>query len=35
VPHVFISSVVGQGIDELKDLIWSTLNKGFDEAEDW
>ena len=27
VPHVFISSVIGQGIQELKDLIWLTLNK--------
>lgn len=32
VPHVFISSVVGQGIQELKDLIWLTLNK---EDEGW
>ena len=28
VPHVFISSVIGKGIDELKDLIWLTLNKN-------
>ena len=34
VPHVFISSVAQQGIDELKDLIWLTLNKA-DEGEDW
>jgi len=34
VPHVFISSVIGKGIDELKDLIWLTLNKG-DEGENW
>ena len=34
VPHVFISSVAGKGIDELKDLIWLTLNKA-DEEEDW
>ena len=27
VPHVFISSVIGKGIDELKDVIWNTLNK--------
>ena len=27
VPHVFISSVIGKGINELKDLIWLTLNK--------
>ena len=34
VPHVFISSVANQGINELKDLIWLTLNKG-DAEEDW
>ena len=27
VPHVFISSVIGKGINELKDLIWLTLNR--------
>lgn len=27
VPHVFISSVVGTGIQELKDLIWKTLEE--------
>ena len=32
VPHVFISSVAGKGIDALKDLIWLTLNK---EEEGW
>jgi len=26
VPHVFISSVVGTGLQELKDLLWKTLN---------
>jgi len=26
VPHVFISSVVGTGLPELKDLLWKTLN---------
>jgi len=26
IPHVFISSVTGQGIIELKDLLWNTLN---------
>ncbi len=30
VPHVFISSVIGKGIQELKDLIWLTLNKDDD-----
>ncbi len=34
VPHVFISSVANQGINELKDLIWLTLNK-VDEGEAW
>ena len=31
VPHVFISSVIGKGIDELKDLIWLTLNREEEE----
>ncbi len=26
IPHVFISSVTGQGLQELKDLLWNTLN---------
>ena len=26
IPHVFISSVTGQGLSELKDLLWKTLN---------
>lgn len=26
IPHVFISSVTGQGLSELKDLLWQTLN---------
>lgn len=26
IPTVFISSVVGQGIDELKDLLWNSIN---------
>jgi len=26
VPHIFISSVTGQGLTELKDLLWQTLN---------
>lgn len=26
VPHVFISSVTGKGLPELKDLLWKTLN---------
>ncbi len=31
VPHVFISSVTGKGIDALKDLIWLTLNREEEE----
>ena len=27
IPHVFISSVANKGLDELKDLLWQTLNK--------
>lgn len=27
IPYVFISSVTGQGITELKDLLWNELNK--------
>ncbi|MGF2414817.1 MAG: GTPase ObgE, partial [Ferruginibacter sp.] len=26
IPHVFISSVTGQGLQELKDMLWKTLN---------
>jgi GTPase len=26
IPHIFISSVTGHGLSELKDLLWSTLN---------
>ena len=28
IPHVFISSITGQGIPELKDLIWNELDKS-------
>ena len=28
IPHIFISSVTGQGLPELKDLLWKTLNAG-------
>jgi GTP-binding protein len=28
IKSVFISSVAGKGIDELKDLLWIELNKG-------
>lgn len=27
IPHVFISSVTGQGLQGLKDLLWETLNR--------
>lgn len=27
IPHVFISSVTYKGLDELKDLLWATLNR--------
>ena len=27
IPHIFISSVTGENIQQLKDLIWKTLNK--------
>ncbi len=27
VPHIFISSVTGQGLTDLKDMLWQTLNK--------
>jgi GTPase len=26
IPHIFISSVTGQGLPELKDMLWNTLN---------
>ena len=26
IPHIFISSITGQGLPELKDLLWNTLN---------
>lgn len=36
VPHVFLCSVTGQGITELKDLIWLTLNNGvINEEDNW
>jgi GTP-binding protein len=28
IPHIFISSVTGQGLPELKDLLWKTLNNS-------
>lgn len=34
IPHVFISSVAQIGLTELKDLLWKTLNKKEDAAND-
>jgi GTP-binding protein len=28
IPHVFISSVTQQGLKELKDLLWASLNEN-------
>lgn len=28
IPHIFISSVTGKGLTQLKDLLWVTLNSG-------
>ncbi len=28
IPHIFISSVTGQGLSELKDVLWKTLNNS-------
>ena len=28
IPHIFISSVAGKGLTELKDLLWKTLNNS-------
>jgi len=28
IPHIFISSLANQGLQELKDLLWKTLNEG-------
>ena len=33
VPHVFISSVSGLGISELKDILWEELNKESNKIE--
>lgn len=30
IPHVFISSLTGKGLTELKDLLWKTLNKAIE-----
>ena len=28
IPHIFISSITGSGLPQLKDLLWNTLNAG-------
>ena len=28
IPHVFISSITGEGIQQLKDLLWKVLNEN-------
>jgi GTP-binding protein len=28
IPYIFISSITNQGLNELKDLLWKTLNEG-------
>ena len=33
VPHVFISSITGMGIQELKDMLWTELNKDSNQLE--
>ena len=33
IPHVFISAVTGTGIAQLKDLLWSELNKESNQLE--
>ena len=30
IPHIFISSVTGHHLPQLKDLLWNTLNKPRD-----
>jgi GTPase len=32
VPHIFISSITQQGLGELKDLLWKSLNEGLEVA---
>ena len=27
IPHIFISSVTGQGLQELKDILWNALQE--------
>lgn len=33
IPHIFISSVSGKNIQQLKDLLWEKMNESFDEEE--
>jgi len=33
VPHIFISSVTGMGIQQLKDMLWTELNKDSNRLE--
>ena len=33
IPHVFISSITGMGIQELKDILWEELNKESNKIE--
>ena len=33
VPYLFISAVAQQGLTELKDLLWETINKNSEEEE--
>ena len=33
IPHVFISSITGLGISELKDILWTELNKDSNQLE--
>ena len=35
VRSVFISSVSGMGIDELKDILWEELNKDTNKVVEW
>ncbi len=33
VPHIFISSVTQQGLNDLKDILWKALNEGQENSE--
>jgi GTP-binding protein len=32
IPHIFISSVANKNIQQLKDLLWKTLNSPINQA---